>query len=198
MFLLGHFDLTIIMYRHLLLECKRSGSHPVFIGASIKKTFFNLHINFFASMLVGLEPDLCRLRVFGTDGEEALYNTFQHELTDSIHLQCFIHVRRNIKDRLHELHVREGTVQVILGDIFGQDVELERMDGLVDAESDEEFDEGVQFLCQKWQQFDLVESGPVHVFCEWFKRYKCSTIKKAMLHPKSDVPVFSRKALGCN
>ena len=62
----------------------------------------------------------------------------------------------------------EGTVQVILGDIFGRDIELERMDGLVDAES-EEFNEGVRFLCLKWQLFDSVESGPVHVFCEWFK-----------------------------
>ena len=77
----------------------------------------------------------------------------------------------------------EGTVQVILGDIFGRDIELERMDGLVDAESEEEFDEGVRFLCQNWQLFDSVESGPVHVFCEWFKRYKCSTIKQAMLRP---------------
>ena len=56
------------------------------------------------------------------------------------------------------------------------------MDGLVDAES-EEFDEGVRFLCQKWQLFDSIESGPVHVFWEWFKRCKCSTIKHAMLRP---------------
>ena len=41
-------------------------------------------------------------------------------------------MRRNIKDKLHELHVCEGTVQVILGDIFGRDNELERVDGLVD------------------------------------------------------------------
>ena len=37
--------------------------------------------------------------------------------------------------------------------------------------------------CQKWQQFDSVDRGPMQVFCEWFKRYKCSTIKHAMLHP---------------
>ena len=42
----------------------------------------------------------------------------------------------------------EGTVQVILGDIFGRDIELERMYGLVDAESEEEIDEGVRFFCQ--------------------------------------------------
>lgn len=191
-FSLGQFDVTVTTYRHLLLECKRSGNHPVFIGPSMihfKKTFSTYL--FFASTLVGLEPDLCRLRVFGTDGEEALYSAFQHEFPGSVNLQCFIHVRRNIKDKLQELHVCEGTVQVVLRDIFGRQVELEQMDGLVDAVSEKEFDEGVKYLCQKWQQFDSVESGPMHAFSEWFKRYKCSTIKQAMLRP-----VFIRAGLG--
>ena len=183
-FSLGQFDVTVTTYRHLLLECKRSGNHPVFIGPSMihfKKTFSTYL--FFASTLVGLEPDLCRLRVFGTDGEEALYSAFQHEFAGSVHLQCFIHMRRNIKDKLHNLRVCEGTVQVILGDIFGRNVEMQQVDGLVDAESEEEFDKGTQILCKKWQHFDSEESGPMHAFSEWFKRYKCSTIKQAMLRP---------------
>ena len=39
------------------------------------------------------------------------------------------------------------------------------------------------FHGQKWQHFDSEESGPMHAFSEWFKRYKCSTIKQAMLRP---------------
>ena len=31
-FLLGDFDVTILTYRQLLLQCKRSSEHPVFIG----------------------------------------------------------------------------------------------------------------------------------------------------------------------
>ena len=183
-FSLGQFDVTVTTYRHLLLECRRSGKNPVFIGPSMvhfKKTFSTYL--FFASTLVGLQPDLCRLRAFGTDGEEALYSAFHHEFPDSVHLQCFIHVRRNIKDKLQELRVCEGTVQVVLGDIFGRQVELQQMDGLVDAVSEEEFDQGVQCLCQKWEQFDSEDRGPMQVFCEWFKRYKCSTVKHAMLRP---------------
>ena len=106
-----------------------------------KKTFSTYL--FFASTLVGLQPDLCNVRAFGTDGEEALYSAFQHEFPASVHLQCSIHMRRNIKDKLHELRVCESTAQIILGDIFGRQVELQHMDGLVDAESEEEFDEGV-------------------------------------------------------
>lgn len=85
---------------------------------------------------MGLEPDLCMLRVFGTD-DEALYSLFQHEFTEET------------KYKLHELQMCEGTVKVTLGDIFGWDVKLERMDGLADAESKEELDKGVQFFCQK-------------------------------------------------
>ena len=55
-------------------------------------------------------------------------------------------MRRNIKNKLHELRVCEGTVQVVLGDIFGWNVEMQQMDGLVDAESEEEFDQGTQIL----------------------------------------------------
>ena len=84
---------------------------------------------------------------------------------------------------MHDLRVCEGTVQVVLGDIFGRNVEMQQVDGLVDAESEEEFDKGTQILCKKWQHFDSEESGPMHAFSEWFKRYKCSTIKQAMLRP---------------
>ena len=71
-FSLGQFDVTVTTYCHLLLECKRLGNHPVFIGPSMihfKRT--SSSYLFFASMPVGLE---CRLRGFGTDGEEALYS----------------------------------------------------------------------------------------------------------------------------
>ena len=77
----------------------------------------------------------------------------------------------------------ESTARIVLGDIFGQQVELQHMDGLVDAESEKEFDQGVDCLCRKWQQLDLGDNGPMCAFSEWFKRYKCSTIKQAMLRP---------------
>ena len=80
----------------------------------------------------------------------------------------------------------EGTVQVVLGDIFGRQVELEQIDGLVDAVNEEEFDDGVQCHCHKWQNLDSVENGPMYVFSEWFKWFKCRIIKQAMLRPVRD------------
>ena len=100
-FFLGEFDVTVTTYRHLLLERRRTGNPPVFIGPSMihyKKTYSTYL--FFASTLVGLKPELSRLQYFGTDGEEALYEAFQREFPVSIHLQCFNHVRRNIKSKL--------------------------------------------------------------------------------------------------
>ena len=66
-FSLGEFDVTVITYRHLLLEMY--GNSPVFIGPVMvhyKKTFSSY--SFFASTLVGLQPGLSELKCFGTDG----------------------------------------------------------------------------------------------------------------------------------
>lgn len=78
---LGAFDVTPITYRRLLLETKRYGTSPVFLGPLLihyRKTFATYL--FFASSLVGLSRRLEGVRAFGTDGEEAFVDTFAHEL----------------------------------------------------------------------------------------------------------------------
>ena len=102
------------------------------------------------------------MQSFGTDGQEALYRAFQHEFPRSIHLQCSNHVRRNVKTKLQELVVSEHTIQIVLGDIFGRMVEFQHFDGLVDADSNEEYDKGLQSLCQKWESYDGEAKGPFH------------------------------------
>lgn len=42
------------------------------------------------------------MRATGTDGEQPLIDAFLHEFGFALHLTCFIHVRRNIKDKLSE------------------------------------------------------------------------------------------------
>ena len=68
-FSLGDFDVTVTAYRQLILRCKRSSEHPVFIGPVMihyKKSFSTYF--FFASTLVGIKPQLRKLKCFGTDG----------------------------------------------------------------------------------------------------------------------------------
>ena len=131
-----------------------------------------------------MEPELSHLRSFGTDGEQALFEAFQHEFPESVHMQCFNHVRRNIKAKLQELAVSQPSTQVILGDIVGRMVDMKQFDGLVDAEDEEEYEKGVLSLCEKWEKYDSSENGPIHSFCRWLKTYKSNTIKQTMLRSK--------------
>ena len=105
-FCLGAFDVTPMTYRHLLLETCRNSQPPIFLGPVLihyKKTFSSYL--FFASSLIGLNRQLEGVRVIGTDGERALSNALTHEFHFAQHLTCFIHVRRNIKDKINECNL---------------------------------------------------------------------------------------------
>ena len=143
-FSLGDFDVSITTYRHLLLQCRRSGNHPAFIGPTMvhyTKTFATYL--FFSSTLVGLRQPLSCLQCFGTDGETALYQAFQHSFPMATHLLCSNHVRRNIKSKLQELRVDENVQSVITQDIFGKQLESHHYEGVVDATNDDEYERGL-------------------------------------------------------
>lgn len=105
-FCLGDFDVTPTSYHHLLLESVRTGKPPVMIGPTLVhyKKSFQTYL-FFASSLVGLKKKLDHLHTFGTDGEKALFDAFSHEFQFALHLTCFIHVWKNIKEKLSECAV---------------------------------------------------------------------------------------------
>lgn len=179
-FCLGDFDVTLSTYRHLLLTCKRGGTHPAFIGPAMihyRKTFSTYL--FFTSTLVGLRQSLSSLRSFGTDGESALIQACQHSFPAAIHLLCSNHVRRNIRDELHELSIPENVRLVITQDIFGKQIGSCHYEGLVDAKSDGEFEKGVETLIQKWKGLSDQES--VQHFVKWFITYKKEAIQHGLL-----------------
>ena len=69
-FNLGDFSVTPIVYQHLLVNDKKSGKSPWFLGPLLihyRKEFRNY--NFFFSSLVGLRRSLSGIRAAGTDGE---------------------------------------------------------------------------------------------------------------------------------
>lgn len=122
-FSLGAFDVTITTYRHLLLQSRRTSNHPAFIGpvmVHFRKTFATYL--FFGSTLIGLRPSLSSLQCFGTDGELALYQAFQHSCPSATHLLCCNHMRRNLNDKLRELGVKGVLGDMILQDVFGKQV----------------------------------------------------------------------------
>ena len=119
-FSLGQFDVTPITYRHLLLATKRNENTPVFLGPVLIHYWKTFAMNlFFASSLVGLSSQLEGVRAFSTDGEKVLSDAFTHEFGFSQHLTCFIHVRKNLKDKLSECSI-PSLLQQILDDIFGK------------------------------------------------------------------------------
>ena len=180
-FSLGEFDVTVTTYRHLVLQCKRSCEHPVFIGPVMihyKKSFATYL--FFASTLLGLRPQLSHLKCFGTDDEQALHNAFLSVFPSAVHLLCSLHMRRSLKMKLRDLNVGESLQKVVIDDIFRKQVATHKVEGLLDAETDEEFDEGFILLSNKWESLDSHADGPLHLFGAWLSEYKTALMKKTM------------------
>ena len=123
------------------------------------------------------------IRAFGTDGEEALIKAFGHEFGFSQHLTCFIHVRRNIKDKLNECHISANVAKVVLDDIFGQHLGATFNEGLVDSSDSDDFRCKLESLLSKWHNLETTSSADMTAFLQWFKTNKVEVICDTMLHP---------------
>ena len=104
-------------------------------------------------------------------------------IPSAVHLLCSNHVRRNIRDKLHELHVSKCVKTDIVSDIFGRQVGDCHFKGLVDARSDSEFEDGVSALTAKWRCLDDQQDGPVGHFVSWFLTYKKGDIQHGLMRP---------------
>ena len=174
-FSLGDFDVTPITYRHLLLETGRGKTHPVFLGPIFihyRKTF--AAYLFFSSTLIGASPALQGVRAFGTDGQQALSQAFKHGFPYSYHLLCFIHMRRNVKEKCKEYFLSSDSTNLILNGIFGTTVGDTYTEGLVDAMDDADFQNKLDLLIKSWQQY-------LEGFVCWFKAHKSHAIQSCML-----------------
>ena len=128
----GDFNVTPTTYRHLLVICKRTGHPPVMSGPTLihyKKSFASYL--FFASAMIGLCREIEMLHVFGTDGEKALIESFQHKFPFAQHLTCFIHARTNIKEELMSSNISQDLWNKILDDMFGKQLGTTFPEGFV-------------------------------------------------------------------
>ncbi len=123
---------------------------------------------FFASSLVGLCPELEGIRAFGTDGEKPLIDAFAHEFRYSQHLTCFIHAKRNIKDKLQSCSIPTEASKTIIGDIFGHTQGDVYVEGLVDSFSIDDFQAKIDSLFMKWRNFEISSSAELEKFIEYF------------------------------
>ena len=55
------------------------------------------------------------------------------------------------------------------------------IEGLIDAENDQDYENGLKCLIEKWKAVDANESHPVCSLTEWFLQYKSAAIKEGLL-----------------
>ena len=113
---LGEFYVTPLTYPHLMLQDIKSNKPPLMLGPILvhQSTAFSAY-NYFASTLIGLRPKLRHILAFGSDGDKALIEAFTHNFPYAIQLQCFIHFRRNVEEKLKCLGFPSAVSQEFCG-----------------------------------------------------------------------------------
>ena len=56
---------------------------------------------------------------FGTNGDKAVVEAFAHNFPFALQLRCFVHLCRNVEEKLHSFGIPNKTAATFLADIFG-------------------------------------------------------------------------------
>ena len=129
-------------------------------------------ITIFLSTLVGLRPQLSAVKAFGTDSEESLIQALKSSFPWALQLRCFLHMRRNIKSKLNDLHVSTASSFIIMEDIFGKSDSTTFQEGLVDAPDAEQFFVQLESIEDKWNELERADTNQPPEFFGWFKKTK--------------------------
>lgn len=152
---MGDFSVTCITYRNLLVKDTRTGQLPIMLGPVFVHQSKSYEIyNFFASALIGIKQELSRILAYGTDGEAALVNPFKQQFCFAIHLRCFRHMRQDIQRKLNEMGFSANVVAEILSHIFCVKSGPTFFEGLVDCQSESEFEDKLELVETKWNQYE--------------------------------------------
>ena len=95
-------------------------------------------------------------------------------------LTCFIHIRRNLKDKLAECNITVDLSQKILDDVFGKKLGSVFVEGIVDASDDSDFQNKLDAVTQVWHSCSLPSTANLERFI--FMVSKASVIRDTMLH----------------
>ena len=163
-------SLTVTTYRNLGLENTSTNKPPVFIGPLLMhqrkdwKTYSK-----FAHALITQKPQLEGMLACGTDGEKALIDGFKRSLHFAIFLRCFLHFKDNIKRELAGRGLEEGVRKQYMQEIFGKQEGNVKYYGLVDCDTEDEFDVKLESLKEKWEER---ENNSQSSFYSWFVKEK--------------------------
>lgn len=169
-------SLTVTTFRNLKLINPATKKSPVFIGPLMIhqrkdwRTFSR-----FAHSLINTNPDLEAILACGTDGEKALIDGFKRHFHFAIFLRCFIHFKNNVKRELTSRGFPSEVKDLFMTEIFGKQEGTTKICGLVDRDSEEEFDEKLESLKEEWEKRESSDQGGKQTFFEWFK---CNKVTK--------------------
>ena len=175
-FNVGKYFLTLTTYKHLMLLTKKN-THPVFIGPALihQRRLFDSYFSL-PSNMIKYNPNLQGLLVYGSDGEQNLSDAFDSCFPKSKHLLCDIHMKDNIKRKLCNLGINGKEAQEFLKDIFGKQVQTQKIPGLVDCFNSQEFDNRLEYFRPIWS----ARHSNGEEFYHYFLTYKADLIKNCM------------------
>lgn len=140
-FNLGNFYVTPTSYRNLLLETTRTGKNPLFLGPTlVHMTRSYAAYSHLLAKLKEVEPNIDDVKATINDGEPGLMKALDTFLRNSIKLRCLGHFRQNVKEELKKLGIRGAQEKYFLDKVFGSECGDVRVEGLLDASNEEEFD----------------------------------------------------------
>ena len=85
-----------------------------------------------------------------------------HEFGFAQRFTCFIHVHRNIKDKLDECAIPSELTATILREIFSQRLGSVFPEGLVDSSDTEDYDNKLQHnMVKSWRNSDMPSTSDI-------------------------------------
>ena len=175
---LGKFYVTPSTYQHLMLEDISTRKHPTMLGpVLVHQRMEFASFNYFGSTLVGFNKKLRNLRVFGTDGQASMVEAFSHCFPNALHLRCFLHFRKNIKEKMKEYGIPSHVSDEFVADIFGRHSGMKYEEGLVDSTSVGDFNNRLEACKDVWNSRETPYAplgGPQ--FYNYFVRYKANEV----------------------
>ena len=140
-FNLGSFYVTPTSYRNLLLQSNKTGKNPLFLGPMlVHMTRSYAAYSHLLAKLKEVEPNIDDVQATITDGEPGLMKALDTFLRNSIKLRCLGHFRQNVKDELKIRGIRGSEEKYFMDKVFGGVYGEVRVEGLLDAKDEEEFD----------------------------------------------------------
>ena len=174
-FQIADFYYTFTTYRNLMLTTEK-GVHPVCIGPGIlHKQKLLTSYKTLPLLMTKYNTETSGVLAYGTDGEENLYSAWSQVFKDAKHLRCDIHLRDNVKRKLHELGITGSVAVEIVSDIFGKVLGEVTEGGLVDCTSGKDFDIALNNVTSKWPS--LHQNGDK--FTTYFLKDKAEVIRES-------------------